>query len=202
MSLTLLLSLFWKSNLATAERWWTSTEAALSATAPVRMILFTHVVMLVVSLGILLRFITVQLYGRQNVVHWLIGGILLTVVPPFIVVLRWFLKQTNWEEVTLVTSIWLNWSYNLIYVALALKICVNVFIISWAETRLVSRNAKTQFVVGWSVLVIAAAVTAWMVWPAPSFTLTTALMASAIMIPLSPFLLAPTAVDANRHRTV
>ncbi len=202
MSMSLLLSLVWESNFATAERWWANTQAALSVSAPIRIILFTHFVTLVASLGLLLRFVSVQMYGRHRLVISLSIVTALSVAAPLIVGLGWFLKQTNWEEVTQVTTSWLHWSYNLIYVTLALKICVDVFIISWAETRLVSRKAKFQFVLGWSMLVIGTAVTAWMIWPAPSFTTTTALMASAIVIPLSPFLLAPVAVDANRHRSI
>ena len=202
MSLTLLLNLAWRSNFETAERWWTNTVESLSVSAPIRIILFTYLCALVTSLGVFLRLICVQLFGRQSVVIRLTGLIVVAIVAPLVVLLRWFLNQTNWEDVTLVATSWLHWSYNLIYITLAIKVCVDVFIISRAETRLVSRKAKTQFVIGWCVLVIGAAVAAWSLWPASSFTFATALKAAAIVIPLSPFLLAPHAVAANRHRSI
>lgn len=202
MSLSLLCSLLWKSNLVTVERWWASISDSLSASAPIRIILFAYLATLGVTLGLLLRMTCVQLYGRQSVAAWVTGSIVFALAAPFIVVLVWFLKQTNWEEVTLVATSWLNWSYNLIYVALATKLCVDLFIIWRTEKRLVSQREITQFTVGWSVLVMGAAVTAWMLWPAASFTLTTAFMVAAVVIPLSPVLLAPRAVDANRHRSV
>ncbi len=202
MSLSLMPSLLWKSNLATAERWWMSTAVSLSTLAPLRMILFTYVATLIVSLGVLLRMVCVQMYGRQSVATGLTGVVFIALVTPFGFVLRWFLKQTNWEDVTLVVTSWMNWSYSLIYIALAIKLSVDFVIALQVDRRLVSVREIMQFIVGWCVLVIGATVTAWMVWPAPSFTLTTALMASAIVIPLSPFLLAPAAVDANRHRSI
>ena len=58
----------------------------------------------------------------------------------------------------------------------------------------------TLTVLGWCAAAAIAASVLWTLWPGSELSYPKVLLVTAIVIPFSPWLLAPVAVDANRHR--
>ncbi len=193
----------WQSNRAAVSSWWSSVaEASASSMVPLRMVAAIYLAILVVMLGASLRSVCVLLRGRHSITLWLIAACCLALISPLIGFLGWFLQQRDWEHVSRVADDWLRWSYQLFYIAMLAKLLFDAGVVWLASKSMFSWREIITVIVGWCVLVVAAAVAWYALWPLGHVQFVTVLMAASLAIPLSVSFAGPLAVQANRHYRV
>lgn len=196
-----LVALAWQSNREIAVQWWDSQWDRPFVAAPLRIVVAAYLGSLVASLGVCIRESCLMMYGQQKpIIAATLACFLIALIPSGLF-LSWFLDQTDWDVVKATMLVWLSRTVYIVMAALSLKLCLAVVASVIARRRQLIPETKLMGIgLGWLVVVLIAATGLWMLWPSASMSYPLTLLGTAIVIPLTPWLLAPVAVDSNRHR--
>ncbi|MGV3483949.1 MAG: hypothetical protein ACO1RT_05990 [Planctomycetaceae bacterium] len=196
-----LLALVWQDNREIVAQWWAAQSASEYAAAPVRIVVTLYLTALVVSVGLAIRVGTLSMYGQQKPVAVFTFVSLAASFGSLGLFLVWFLGQTDWEIVQATTLRWLAQVPTLAYGLLGLKLTAAA-ISAWLVRKrgLVVPRDSGLIALRWCAAVAITASGLWTLWPGGELSYPKVLLVTAIVIPFSPWLFAPVAVDANRHR--
>lgn len=204
LSLLSMASFVWPSNRLMLANWCSRVATTYgSELAPLATIVAASGASLVASAGIVLRLACVQMWGRQKLVLTLVFVAAAVPVCIFWITLPWFLRQTQWSVVQHTAAQWRDWSYWLLYVALAIKLSANLSLITMARRREACPLSKIVLAqAAWALLVLSASGLWWALWPGPAIHWATVLISASLAIPFSIYLAGPLAISSNRHRVV
>ncbi|TWT55667.1 hypothetical protein [Allorhodopirellula solitaria] len=203
MTLLWMTCFIWPSNRVAASQWWTQLAAdSASSLTPLRIVVAIYLAILVTMLGLTLRQGCVLLRGRQSLVLWTIGVVCMASIVTLISCLSWFMQQGDWEHVRRSLDDWLQWSYQLFYLAIVAKLLFDASVVWLASKNMFSWRELASGITGWCVAVVLAAVAWYALWPLGGVRFVTVLMATSLAIPLSVWFAGPLAVRANRHHQV
>ena len=196
---SLLLMTIHPANRETIASWWDVQSNLYGWYAPPRIGAAVYLGVMCLCLGLAIRAVCVQWYGRQWLVIALKASVAIILPSITGMVCIWFLKQSSWEGVKATEAVATKCGAPAIITLLAAK-CIWLLRSVRLATRYRLHQWSLRMLSGWVCAVVACTVVGYLLWPTPTFQLHWILAASVLAIPISPLILAPIAITENRHR--